>query len=173
MNNVKIYNITPKTFDNLFDPCRSCLYWEAPHLTGKISDSKANLLKKDWFCTILNKWGPCGKILYVDNEPVGFVQFAPNKFFQNLKGYPVKPSDDAVFISCLYVKEGYRQKKYGVMLLNAVIRELKERNIKAVETIARKRSIDNPSGPIEFYLENGFSIVKDHEEYPVVRRELT
>jgi hypothetical protein len=46
------------------------------------------------------------------------------------------------------------------------------RGIRAVETFARKGQEDNPSGPVEFYLRNGFRVFRDDPEYPLMRLEL-
>jgi hypothetical protein len=49
---------------------------------------------------------------------------------------------------------------------------LRKRGIKAVETFTRKRKANNPSGPVEFYLRNGFRIHKDDIVFPLVRLDL-
>jgi hypothetical protein len=41
-----------------------------------------------------------------------------------------------------------------------------------METFARKGSSDNPSGPVEFYLVEGFRIFRDDKEFPLVRLDL-
>jgi len=50
--------------------------------------------------------------------------------------------------------------------------ELRAREIEAVETLARRESAENPSGPLAFYLEHGFRVYRDDEEFPLVRLEL-
>jgi hypothetical protein len=49
---------------------------------------------------------------------------------------------------------------------------LRKRGVKAVETFARKNNPNNPSGPVEFYLKNGFRVLRDDPEFPLMRLEL-
>lgn len=60
----------------------------------------------------------------------------------------------------------------GNQLLQSIIDDLRGRGIKAVETFARKGRAENPSGPVEFYLRNGFRIYKDDPQFPLIRLEL-
>jgi len=104
---------------------------------------------------------------------IGFIQYAPAKFFPRVKEYAAgPPSEDAVFIACLYItnKEA-RRKGLGTSILENLIVELKERGFKAVETFARKSSEDNPSGPLRFYLKHNFRIKNDKDDFPLVRLE--
>jgi hypothetical protein len=54
----------------------------------------------------------------------------------------------------------------------SIIADLRKRMIKAVETFARKGKPNNPSGPVEFYLRDGFRIHKKDVEFPLIRRDL-
>lgn len=168
---VNIIDITIDTIDEIIDPCNVCTYWEDPKSFEKGSEEGA-LIKKRWFIEVLGRWGCCGKLLYINDKPIGYSQYAPSRFFPQLENYAIKPSDDAVFISCLFIKESYRNKNLGKKLLTAIINDLKDRKIKAIETIARRGSSNNPSGPLEFYLKNEFKIIKEHEEFPLLRLEL-
>jgi GNAT superfamily N-acetyltransferase len=60
----------------------------------------------------------------------------------------------------------------GSMLLKSIITDLRKRGIKSVETFVRRGHPNNPSGPLEFYLKNGFKIYKNDPEFPVVRLDL-
>ncbi|MGQ4892778.1 MAG: GNAT family N-acetyltransferase [Candidatus Njordarchaeia archaeon] len=110
--------------------------------------------------------------MFLSNKPIGFARYAPTSFFENLREYPVKSSDETVFLSCLYIVDGFRGRGYGSILLKSVISELKDRGMVSVETIARRGSDDNPSGPLEFYLKNGFKVLKEHVEFPLVGEKL-
>jgi hypothetical protein len=46
------------------------------------------------------------------------------------------------------------------------------RGFEAVETFARKNNPNNPSGPVEFYLKNGFRVLRDDPEFPLMKLEL-
>jgi hypothetical protein len=47
-----------------------------------------------------------------------------------------------------------------------------EKHSDELETLAGKNTDNNTSGPVEFYLNNGFSIYKDAKESPLMRLEL-
>jgi ribosomal protein S18 acetylase RimI-like enzyme len=82
-----------------------------------------------------------------------------------------KLEEGAVFLSCLYVvDETLRDKGIGKMLLQTVIEDLRRRGFKAVETFACRSEANNPSGPMEFYVKNGFHIKdKTNPEFPLMR----
>lgn len=44
--------------------------------------------------------------------------------------------------------------------------------LRAVETFARRGSPNNPSGPLEFYLKQGFKVKADDEFLPLLRLDL-
>ena len=57
----------------------------------------------------------------------------------NIKEYEkfIAPTDeDSVVITCLYVKEGYRGRGFGKILLKYVIEEIRKRGFRIVETYA-------------------------------------
>jgi len=60
----------------------------------------------------------------------------------------------------------------GSLLLQSIIKDLKARELKALETFARKNNPSNPSGPMKFYLKNGFRVFRDDPEFPLMRLEL-
>ena len=63
-----------------------------------------------------------------------------------------------------------RRKSLGEKLLESVIADLKKRGFKATETYARRGSSNNPSGPVEFYLKNGFHIEDEKNPHFVIVR---
>ncbi|MEO0096391.1 MAG: GNAT family N-acetyltransferase [candidate division WOR-3 bacterium] len=156
--------------------CKYCIYWEYPEecIDPEKEKKEKNLQKKiAWLKNTLIKFGNCGKILYVNKRPVGYAQYAPPEFLPNAFRYPIKPDDDAVLISCLFiVQRDFRRIGLGTKLLQSIISDLLNRKIKAVETFARKNNPENPSGPVNFYLKNGFKIHKDDKEFPLMRLEL-
>jgi len=83
------------------------------------------------------------------------------------------PSGDAVLIPCFFIaQKKYRERGLGKQLLQSIIEDLRKRGFKAVETFARKNNPNNPSGPVEFYLKNGFRVLRDDPEFPLMRLEL-
>jgi len=115
----------------------------------------------------------------VDGEAAAYSQYTLPNLLENVKEYSEElfpTSEDAVLISCLYVKEGYREWGIGVKLLRAILEDLKNRNYDAVETYARDDSSNNCSGPTDFYLENGFIRLKTKKwekvPFSLMRKEL-
>ena len=56
-------------------------------------------------------------------------------------------------------------------MLDIVLSNLQKRGYSAIETFARKDSENNPTGPLEFYLKNGFFVKRERDEFPLVRKE--
>jgi GNAT superfamily N-acetyltransferase len=154
------------------NPCKYCLYWQTTGAFGEeMLKPEKEQEKREWFNKVVEEFGSSVKLGYLNETPIGFLQYSPPTFFPRVKEYASgPPSEDAVLITCLYItdKEA-RGKGFGTDMLNDLIAELKERGFKAVETFARKNSQDNPSGPFEFYLKNGFKIKNDKSDFPLVR----
>ncbi|MBN2382586.1 GNAT family N-acetyltransferase [bacterium] len=168
---------TPE-WDNHPFSCKYCLYWESQARIENsitIDKDKALSLKIDWLIRTKKSFGSCGTIIYLDNKAVGYAQYAPAAFLPNIWSYAtglVNP--ETVCISCLFIPDKrLRRSGLGTGLLNEIITELKARDRKTVVTIARKDSPDNPSGPMEFYLKNGFFIAHDDPCFPLMTRGLT
>jgi len=170
----KIVSITLDNFKDVLLPCRQCLYWEAPQKTRPCARRPdAEALKKKWFEAVLSDWGDCGKILYRGSEVLAYAQFAPADRFPQVRYYPAGPANsEAVLISCLYVAPAVRGRGLGKVLLHSIIRELYKRNIKAVEAFASKSRRETPALPLDFYLQNGFYILRDHKNFPLLRLDL-
>ena len=181
---IDIKSIDDEIIIDLFPPCKTCIYWEAPRKFNEIDKGSrvkddAVEIKRAWFERTQRTFGCCGKILYVDGKAAAYSQYALPNLLENVKEYSEElfpTSEDAVLISCLFVKEGYRERGIGVKLLQAVLADLKNRNFKAVETYARDDSSNNCSGPTNFYLKNGFTALKSKKwekvPFSLMRKEL-
>jgi GNAT superfamily N-acetyltransferase len=123
---------------------------------------------------VAEAFGSCIKIAYYNGIPIGFIQYAPPKFFPRTKEYASgPPNDDAVFLACLYItNKEYHGKGFGTKMLKDLVTQLKNEGFKAVETFARKESVENPSGPLKFYLKQNFRIKIDKDDFPLIRLEL-
>jgi len=178
-------SITPENFGDIPESCRSCIYWEYPEdfEKARLMEQKRKLKlcaekKKEWFLKTLKEFGSCGKIVYYNSKLVGYAQYAPSTRFPQAKNYESKhlgkAEEGAIFLSCLYIPDkSMRGKGVGTRLLKHIIDDLRKRRFKAVETFARRGSLNNPSGPIELYLKEGFSVREElGSEYALVRLDL-
>lgn len=177
----EIKDIEKRNLDYIPESCRGCLYWEFPEEFEKATSEKRIELekkKKEWFLQTLKTFGNCGKIIYFNDVPVGYAQYAPSTHLPQSSKYESGPvgrlEEGVVFLSCLYIADkNMRGKGLGEKLLEAVVADLNKRGFKAVETFARRGSSNNPSGPVEFYTERGFYIKDEaNQEFPLVRLDL-
>ncbi len=172
---LKIEKIAKHNFKDIPSPCKYCLYWQtsAP-FDEKMLKPEMEHEKRERFSKVIREFGNCGFIAYFSGVPIGFIQYAPAKFFPRIKEYVSgPPSEDAVFLACLYIanKEA-RRKGIGTTMLKELLAELGKTKFEAVETFAGKKSENNPSGPLELYLKHGFKIKNDKDDFPLVRLEL-
>jgi len=182
--NVSIKDITEENLGDIPEPCRSCLYWETPLFEQSkqkglpTEEVQCEAMKATWFLKTLKEFGNCGKILYVDDKPIGYTQYSTANRLPNTRQYGAeklgRAEENVVFISCLYISdENFRGKGLGKRLLDEVVVDLKKRGFKAVETFARRSSANNPSGPIELYLKKDFQIREEIDsDFSLVRLNL-
>ncbi len=181
---ITIKDIAESNLDDIPRPCNGCLYWEFPEDFEKTradaSKAMSELIekKKTWFSQRMKTFGVCGKIVYYNNLPVGYAQYAPSRYLPNVVDYKSKAvgriEDGAVFLSCLFIADkSLRGKRIGTKLLDSIIADLKKRGFKALETFALRGSSNNPSGPAELYLKRGFSIKNEaNPNFPLMRLDL-
>jgi len=177
---VDVEDIRKGNLKDIPESCRGCVYWEFPEDFEKAKDEPQKKLefetkKREWFEKTLEEFGTCGKIVYHNSKPIAYAQYASSTRLPNVNHYESKPvgklEEGVVFLSCLYVAdETMRGSGIGEMLLQNIIEDLRRRGFKAIETFARRSEANNPSGPMEFYIKNGFHIKdKTNSEFPLMR----
>ena len=171
---LKLKTINTENLKDILGYCKQCLYWQTTDADKKTPENQTIMAKQKWLLRVQKALGVSGYIAYEDETPVGFIQIASPEHLPRLKEYTnATPSRDAVFLACLYIpQKENRAKGFGTKMLQKLITDLKQRGFKAVETFARKSSAENPSGPLSFYLKNGFKITHDDPDFPLVRLEL-
>lgn len=174
MTRRSIVNATLNNLKDLPETCCSCGYWEeveAIALGGYFPNGQQT--KKIWYSTVLDSWGPCGKIVMQDNQSLAYCQFAPAGYLPRLHRYNLGPvSEDAVFLACLYIQEPFRGRGLGKLLVNAVQKDMIKRGYRAIETFARRAPARNPSGWLEFYLANGWKVIQESWSITQLRCDL-
>ncbi|MFH8435267.1 GNAT family N-acetyltransferase [Streptomyces sp. NPDC018007] len=171
--------LVPLTLDNLSDlpeRCRSCVFWELDPVSGEaaVRAGKPGLEKEAWISAVLLEWGSCGRVVYVDDVPAGFVLFAPPAYVPRSTAFPTSPvSPDAVqLITGLIVPE-YRGQGIGRVLVQTVAKDVLRRGFKAIEAFGDARW--EPSTcvlPADHLLSVGFKTVRPHPVHPRLRLNL-
>lgn len=172
------------TLDNLEDlpkQCRKCVYWEvAPHLKRQAEEyGETEFEKEAWVSSILLEWGSCGRIVYSDKLPVGFVFYAPPSAVPRAGAFPTSPpSPDAVLLMSFHVLPEFRGGGLGRMLVQAVAKDLTRRGVRAIEAFGDANpAAQDPDEhqcvvPAAFLTSVGFKTVRPHPRWPRLRLEL-
>ncbi|GAA1272552.1 GNAT family N-acetyltransferase [Kitasatospora nipponensis] len=170
--------IVPLTLDNLADlpePCRSCVFWELDPVSGReaVEGGKAALEKEGWISAVLLEWGSCGRIAYVDDQPAGFVLFAPPAYVPRSLSFPTSPvSPDAVQLMVSRVLPGFQGQGLGRVLVQTVVKDLVGRGVRAIEAFGAAGP-ERPSCllPADHLRAVGFKTVRPHHRSPRLRLE--
>lgn len=171
--------IAPLTLDNLSDlptTCRSCVFWELDPVSGEaaVGSGRAALEKESWISGVLLDWGSCGRLVYVDEVPAGFVMYAPPAYVPRSMAFPTSPvSPDAVQLMTARVLPGYQGQGIGRVLVQTVAKDLVRRGFKAVEAFA-DAAWESPGCllPADHLLAVGFKTVRPHPRFPRLRLEM-
>jgi GNAT superfamily N-acetyltransferase len=170
------------TLDNLAElpsTCANCVFWEHPAVRrAQVCDDAAEE-KAAWLSEVLREWGSCGRIVYVDEEPVGHLIWAPPVWVPGADGFATAPvSNDAVLLTTGYVAPSQRGFGVGRLLIQAMAKDLLTRGgIRAVEAFGDTRASGGASErdcvlPTDFLLGVGFKTHRPHPTYPRMRMDL-
>ncbi|CAL9304370.1 GNAT family N-acetyltransferase [Streptomyces sp. SudanB182_2057] len=171
--------LVPLTLDNLQDlphRCRSCVFWELDPVSGEaaVAAGTTALEKEAWISAVLLDWGSCGRVVYVDDVPAGFVLYAPPAYVPRSTAFPTSPvAPDAVQLITGFVLPGYQGQGLGRVLVQAVAKDLLRRGFRAVEAFGDARW-EQPACllPADHLLAVGFKTVRQHPSHPRLRLEL-
>jgi len=169
-----LIDVAENNYDTIPAACRHCLYWQTTgaYSEGTVTPHMENE-KLAWWRKVSREFGNCHKVVMSDGIPVGFIQFAPAKFFARAQTYTARaPTEDAVFIACLYLSKDVRGKGLGILTLKELIAALRKKEYLAIETFTRANSTDNPSGPADLYLRQGFKVKHEKDGSSLLRLDL-
>jgi len=169
-----LQNVTEANYPSIPAPCGYCLWWQKTEpFTEAMASPAAQPEKLAWWREVEAESGNCHKVALVDGAPVGFVQYAPARYFPRVQTFaPLAPSKDAVFIACLYLKKEWRGKGLGIAMLRELVEALRKDGRGAVETISQENATDNPSGPVDLYVKQGFRVTTRNGDNALLRLEL-
>jgi GNAT superfamily N-acetyltransferase len=171
--------LVPLTLDNLTDlpgRCRACVFWELDPVSGEaaVQAGRPEVEKESWISAVLLEWGSCGRVVYVDEKPVGFVLYAPPAYVPRSVAFPTSPvSPDAVQLMTAWLMPEYQGQGLGRVIVQTVAKDLLRRGFKAIEAFGDARW-SGPAClvPAEHLLSVGFKTVRQHHNFPRMRLEL-
>ena len=172
----RLANLTLDNLDDLPRRCRSCVFWELDPAAGERAEQAGDpaLEKEAWVSAVLLEWGSCGKILYVDKAPAGYVLYAPPNYVPRSIAFPTSPvSGDAALLMTAHVLPDFAGGGLGRMLVQGVAKDLTRRGVKAIEAFGDAKW-ERPACvvPADYLLAVGFKTVRPHHRFPRLRLEL-
>ncbi len=172
----RLASVTLDNLDDLPRRCRRCVFWELDPVAGARAAETADteFEKEAWVSATLLEWGSCGKLVYVDGVPAGFVLFAPPAYVPRAVAFPTSPvSADAVLLMTGHVLPEFAGMGLGRMLVQGVAKDLVRRGVKAIEAFGdRQWETTACVVPADYLLSVGFKTVRDHPRFPRLRLEL-
>ncbi|MEM2913951.1 MAG: GNAT family N-acetyltransferase [Candidatus Bathyarchaeia archaeon] len=152
---IRIDSITIDDMDDEIELCvgEDFLYGAIPQNFLK----EAREMKRGWLRHIISEFEACGYIAYSEKEPVGFIEFIPGDFAEDLGIKTYHSPKQTMALLCLSVKKAYWGKKIGSKLLSKLKKDLSTTNYRYIEVTAYKSGVWHPAA---FYIKNNFKIVK-------------
>ena len=169
-------NITLDNLDDLPGRCRKCVFWELDPVghDRAVAAGDTAFEKESWVSATLLEWGSCGKVVYVDSVPAGYVMYAPPVYVPRSVAFPTSPvSGDAVLLMTGHVLPEFAGGGLGRMLLQGVAKDLVRRGVKAIEAFGDLNH-EAPACvlPAEYLTAVGFKTLRPHHRFPRLRLEL-
>ncbi len=172
----RLVNITLDNVEDLPTRCRGCVFWELDPVSKQRAEDAGDpeLEKEAWISSTLLEWGSCGKLVYVDSVPAGFVMYAPPLYVPRSVAFPTSPvSADAALMMTAHILPEFQGGGLGRMLVQGVAKDLTRRGVRAIEAFGDLKW-EKPGCmlPADYMLAVGFKTVRPHHRYPRLRLEL-
>jgi GNAT superfamily N-acetyltransferase len=172
----RMASVTLDHLDDLPYRCRGCVFWELDPVARERAAEAGDpgLEKEAWISAVLLEWGSCGKIVYVDGIPAGYVLYAPPAYVPRSVAFPTSPvSGDAILLMAAQIHPDFAGGGLGRMLVQGAAKDLSRRGFKAIEAFGDAQW-EKPACvvPADFLLSVGFKTVRPHPRYPRLRLEL-
>ena len=157
------------------------MFWELEPGAREAAEEAGDvgLEKEAWLSATLLEWGTCGKIVYVDTLPAGYVTYAPPVHVPRSLAFPTSPvSGDAVLLMTARLLPEFTGTGLGRMLVQTAAKDLSRRGVRAIEAFGRMTRDGQevaPGGcvlPADFLLSVGFKTVRPHHAFPRLRLDL-
>lgn len=167
-----LHPLTPDRVGDLLGACSPCAFWQ----TGPQGDgghgSDAGQALRAWVEQVGAEWGPPGRVLYVDDAPVGHVVLAPARLVPRLATFATAPSDPAavVLVTASLGTNGQRR-----LLMQAAAKEALAHGARSIDVVAaRPLAVARHGCVLEVSgLDRlGFHVEREHPTYPRLRLDL-
>ncbi len=172
----RLVSLTLDNLDDLPPRCRRCVFWELDPVgqAQALEVGDPALEKEAWLSSVLLEWGSCGKIVYVDSAPAGYIVCAPPSYAPRSATFPTSPvSADAVLLMTAHVTPEFAGGGLGRMLVQGLARDLTRRGVRAIEAFGDAQAAERACMvPVDYLLAVGFKTVRPHPRYPRLRLEL-
>lgn len=158
--------------DQLPGRCASCVFWElgAPRPADDHERELRREQKREWVASELDRDGPPGRVIRIEDEFAGYVLFARSGAFAGRRIDLPVTSDDALTLATLWVEPHWRQHGLGRLLVQAALREAHRREVKAVEAFGDRRFSEGACVlPAAWLLHEGFVVHREHPRHPLMR----
>ena len=172
----RVVNITLDNLDDLPGRCRKCVFWELDPVAHDraVEAGDTAFEKESWVSATLLEWGSCGKIVYVDGAPAGYVMYAPPMYVPRSVAFPTSPvSADAVLLMTGHVLPDFAGGGLARILVQGVAKDLTRRGVKAIEAFGDlQHNAPACVMPAEYLTAVGFKTVRPHHRFPRLRLEI-
>lgn len=154
----------------------TCTFWELDPVRRQRARGHEAEEKAAWLSMVLRDWGSCGRVVRVEEQPVGHLLWAPPVFLPGSEGFATAPvSPDAVLLATGYIAPEHRGGGLGRILVQAMAKDLLRRgDIGAVEAFGGTEAARASACvlPADFLLAVGFKTHRAHPIYPRMRMDL-
>lgn len=139
-----------------------------------VKAGRAEVEKEAWISAVLLEWGSCGRVVYVDEVPVGYVLYAPPAYVPRSTAFPTSPvAADAVQLMTAWIMPEYQGQGLGRVMVQTVAKDVLRRGFKAIEAFGDARWKEPACVlPADHLLAVGFKTVRPHPAFPRLRLEL-
>jgi GNAT superfamily N-acetyltransferase len=156
--------------------CAGCSFWESPnHLEIRCGAECDGELLRSRMSEVNREWGEYGRMALEDEVVLGFIKYAPARYFRQARWLPAGAADPAApLIACLHVRDEVRCRGLDRVLLHAAMRDMHGRGERWVYAYGRAAGnhVESPMPELGFLLDQGFSVDRPHPEYPLLRLEI-
>ena len=138
MLKIKVVDVSCENVDDAISVCPPT----RAKLRSDVNVEKGLEIRRKWLLDLYRDVGPCAKIAYVDNKPVGMIQHSP---LHKVPYFKTKRKD-VLYIHCIYVKRNVRNCGIGSSLFKSLISDMERpsklfewRQCRMLSTTARER----------------------------------